>query len=790
MIISKNWLRSIIPLPDDIDLDLTLTNVGLEVESIERTGGAYSNVISAEVLTCEKHPDAKKLSVCRVHDGVEVVTVVCGAPNVAAGQKVAFARVGAHLPKIGITVDRRTLRGVESAGMICSESELGVSSDHSGIMVLPPDTTCGIDMHDLLGAGDEIVQIGITPNRGDALSHLGVARDLAAVLGLPLTLPDTDDFPADLPPVSVTIDVPDLCPRYSAAVMEGITIGPSPDWLKRALESVGVRSINNVVDVTNHVMMELGQPMHAFDLDLLAGGRIHVRQALEGEKVTTLDGQERLLPTGALMICDAEKPVAVAGVMGAGNSEIRDTTTTLLLESAFFNPSSVRRTSKLLGLMSESSYRFERGTDPDGTVQALQRAVSLLTAIAGGCLTAFTDAHVRPYTRPSIVLRTGRVEHVLGIAIPLERQRAILDGLQFETALVDDGILCRPPSCRSDIEREIDVIEEIARIHGYDNIPLERSGHPTDFFEDEELHVSAIRHHCLALGCDEIISSSLVPREHAALYAADEQHMVTVLNPVSKERPAMRSSLVPGLLETIDRNLRNGRETIRIFEIGSSYHRRPEKEEGRYFETLELGFAMSGMAQEREWYAPARRFDFYDLKGVVSALLGRTGILDHVTWELDDRSEADRLHLLFDGREFGYLEQVPKAILSRFDIDEPVFVAILQLEVFRAAMNQAATYQAVGKYPLVKRDIAMILDVTIPSDRLIHTITDAAVNHLQDVKVVDVYVGEQVGQGRKSVAMTLTFQSTERTLTEAEISHAVGQAVEALEKAHQAVLRS
>jgi phenylalanyl-tRNA synthetase beta chain len=797
MIISKSWLQKYITLPDaEIDLESTLTNVGLEVEGIEVTGGCFTNVVVGLVETCEKHPNADKLHVCTVNDGGSTVTVVCGAPNVAAGQKIAFARVGAELPKIGIKVDKRKLRGVESSGMICSGAELGISTDHSGIMVLPADLEPGADLHDVLGKGDVLVQIGITPNRGDALCHIGVARDLSAVLDVDMHRPEIVDF-AGLPSDAVKItDVdPDLCPRYSAALFQNVKIGPSPEWLRVSLESVGIRSINNVVDVTNFVMMETGQPLHAFDLGLLDGPEIIVRRAAEGENVTTLDGIERTLKNNALLICDRSRPVAIAGVMGAGNSEIRPETTSVLLESAKFDPSSVRKTSKLLGLSSESSYRFERSTDINNTVWVLQRAAFLLHETAGAQVTGYSDVYPDPALPTTIKLRSGRVRDIMGIEIPVERQLKILSRLGYECKEVDGGIECTVPTWCSDVEREIDVIEEVARINGYEHIPLERTGYSSDVFTDDMQYLSELRSTALMLGCDEIISSSLIPLDAAGRALPDGMSLAMVRNPVSKERPAMRPSLIPGMLETVDLNLRNGLESISIFEIGATYIRDGGKggpETPVFIERMHICFALCGNAQRREWYAPERAYDFYDMKGLTQSFLGKLRIDRQVTLRTASGTQGSRTALgIWNGDSLiGMVEELGSFWLKPYGIDKPVFIAWMDIESLELAGREKEYYKAVPKYPKVDRDIAVVLDLDVHAEDLIFALKTASIPYLIDCRMVDVFTGSQIGASRKSIAVSLVFQSDQHTLTENEISSSVQMAVDILQAGFKAVLRS
>ena len=791
MQLSLHWLRKYVDLPESTEeLDALLTNVGLEVESIEDRRDSFRNIVVGEVLTCEKHPNADKLSVCTVHDGVETATVVCGAPNVAAGQKVVFARVGAHMDKLGFTIDRRKLRGVESAGMICSSAELGLDEDHSGITVLSADAVPGRPIAEHLGYDDVILGIGITPNRGDALSHIGTARDIAAAQAVPLRRPEPPALP-DTMNEELPIEIRDaeLCPRYTGAILRNIRVQDSPDWLRKALTAVGIRPINNVVDVTNYVMMEIGQPMHAFDLAQLRGGRIIVRTAEEGETIMTLDGQERTLPGGALLICDAERPVAVAGVMGGERSSVTEATTDILLESACFQPSSVRRTARLLQLSTDSSYRFERGSDVGITEWAIRRAVGLIREIAGGELTAVRDAYPVNVEPRRISLRPAFVNRILGIEIPAAEQRRILTALDITVTGEQDGaFLCAVPTFRTDIEREIDLVEEIARIHGYDNIPV-----PTriemnvgERFDDQEFP-GRLRRLLLGLGYDEILSSSLVPRSHAGV--GREAHEVTdVRNPVSKERPSLRTSLLPSLLEAIDVNIRNGMPSLRIAEIGHVFIREGDD---RFSERGMLAFAITGEAQERAWHAVPRAADFYDLKGALEEILAALYI-DNVSIFYYDRTSTLSDHILtleVKGRYAGQLVEVSDAILANFDIDQPVYYAELEIDVLREALPERQMYAPVPRYPSVTRDLAVIVSRSVSAEQIVSAVRKAAPKHLRGMRIVDVFTHESLGADRKSVAFTMTFQAEDRTLTDKDINASVDAVVATLGSELQAELR-
>lgn len=791
MQLSLNWLRSYVDVPESLEeLEALLTNVGLEVESIEDRRDSFKNIVVGEVLTCEKHPNADKLSVCTVSNGAEVSTVVCGAPNVAAGQKVIFAQVGAHIEHLGFTIDRRKLRGVESAGMICSSSELGLDEDHSGIAVLSADAKPGTPMAEYLGYDDVILGIGITPNRGDALSHIGTARDIAAATGSPLRMPivDTADV-TDPEPFSIDIRDAVLCPRYSAAIVRNVTVGDSPEWLRKALTAAGVRPINNIVDVTNYVMMEIGQPMHAFDLALLDGAGIVVRTSAPGEKLTTLDDEERSLPDNALLICDTEKAVAVAGVMGGQHSAVSSSTTSILLESAHFHPSSVRRTAKLLQLSTDSSYRFERGSDPNITMWALRRAVQLILETAGGEVRGIYDGYPAPVTPKVVVLRPAFVERILGITIPADEQRRILEALQMDILeATETSFTCRIPTFRSDLEREIDLVEEIARIHGYDNIPVPtRIEMNVGARFDDQAFPAQLRNILLGFGFDEILSSSLVARARAGA-DGEAGKTVDVLNPVSKERPSLRTSLLPSLLEAVDVNIRNGMRSVRIAEIGHVFAEAGEKQ---FNERNMIAFAITGNAQGRSWFGPERSADFFDLKGVLQGLL-ESLYIDNDTIFYYDRTSTLSDHVLtleVKGRYAGRAVEVSDTILASFDIDQPVYYAELDVEVLHAAIPERQKFVPVAKYPSVTRDLAVIVAKDIQASQISATVLLGKPAFLKSVRVVDVFTHESLGSDHKSVAFTMTFQAEDRTLTDQDINASVEAIVTALRRDLQAELR-
>ncbi len=796
MKVSLTWLRRYIDLPESPEqIAALLTGTGLEVESIEDHARQFDGIVVGRVESCEKHPKADKLSICTVDDGNEVVQVICGAPNVAAGQKVPFARIGAWISTAGFRIEKRTIRGAESSGMICSSSELGLNADHSGIMVLPDTAQLGQPFSDFLGKNDVSLEIGITPNRGDALSHIGVARDLSAVLGRPLRIPEPVTS-ARLTPEALPIDIADpvLCPRYSGAIIRGVTVKPSPAWLARLLEAAGVRSINSVVDVTNFIMLELGQPMHAFDLSSLAGPEIRVRPAVEGESFITLDGRSHSLREGAILICDAEKPVALGGVMGGQNSEINDNTVDVLLESAHFHPSSIRKTARAIAAASESSYRFERTTDPDATMFALRRAIDILLEVSGGKLIAVNDNYSRIKERQPIVLRPERVRSLLGIDIPDKRISEILTALQYESRTVDGGLEVTVPGFRSDIDREVDLIEEIARIHGYDNIPSPSKIEITTARQyDDFQHISMMRSAALGLGLDEVVSSSLVPRVHAHIGLRPDSTL-EVLNPVSTERPALRSTILSSLLEAADLNLRNGAESIRIFEIGSTYIRKDGGERGLagIDEKTMLGILLTGDAHTRSWHTQQRGFDIFDLKGLVTSFLARIhiDIGDDICYDRSESLTDSFLAIDFNGAIIGRMMEVPQNFRSMFSIERPVFYAEFEAEALRSHIQRDRKYAAPSRYPAVKRDLAFLLPAKTRAADILVLVKKVTTAHLVHVEVIDVFTHESFGQGNKSLALSLQFQAEGKTLVDTDIAPEMDAIVAAVEKTFSAKLRS
>ncbi len=782
MNVTYNWLKEF------VDFDLTpeqladmLTMLGLEVEGMNTLGSGMDDVVVARVESREQHPNADKLSLCKVNSGSELLDVVCGAQNFAAGDTVALARIGAVLPG-EFKIKKSKIRGQESFGMLCSEKELGLAEESSGIMILPPSLELGQPLFQALGLKDTLYEIGLTPNRADCLSAIGIAREIAAKLGTTLTTPsltiDEGDDPVENR-ISVTVEDGDLCPRYAARHISGCRIAPSPDWLVKRLSAVGIRSINNVVDVTNLVMMELGQPLHAFDCDQLAGQRIVVRRAAQGELFTTLDGQERTLTCNDLVICDAERPVALAGVMGGLNSEISPETTTVLLESACFKPASIRTTSKRLGLHTESSHRFERGIDVEGVSFALDRAASLIACLAGGTVSkGALDVYPGRVEPAAITLRPQRANALIGISLPTEEIVRILTNLRFSVRTLAYGNLeVLAPSYRVDIEREIDLVEEIARLNGFDRIPtsmpLARVGsdRPT-------LHQSlqrSVRDALVSLGLHEIINYSFTDPGAAdrLLLSADDPRrtVISLANPLVEEQSVMRTTLLPGLLETVSRNSKFRSLDLRFFEMRRVYLPRAGEEMPQ--EPIRIAAALTGSREREGWCHGAEAVDFYDAKGVVENILELLHI-EGAKWVADTPEpyfHPGKSCSIVVGRErIGALGEIHPAVQEAFDLDRPVYCFELDFEKLVSSCRGQAAITVPSRFPDSTRDMALLVPEEIPADRIIDCVKGVKAREIEQVEIFDVYRGSGIPDGFKSIAIRIRYRSFERTLLDEEIA--------------------
>ncbi len=847
MNVSLRWLSDYVAhglTPDQVSERLTMS--GLEVEQAVATGPSLDGVVVGAVLDVQPHPDADRLRVCsvRLGDDAEPVQIVCGAPNVAAGQRVPVATVGTTLmlpARDGsglepVTIKKGKIRGQVSFGMICAQDELGLGTGHDGILVLDEAAPVGVPLADYLSPrgdlpGDTVLDIAITPNRPDATSHVGVARDLAALTDTALTLPEVDvpeagGATAD----AVTIRIEDDgCARYAAVVVRGVTVGPSPDWLRERLEAIGVRAINNVVDVTNYVLHEIGQPLHAFDLATLADATVVVRGSRPGETVTTLDDLERKLPEGTLLICDGQRPVAVAGVMGGANSEVSDATTDVLIESAFFDPARIRRASKALSLQTDASYRFERGVDPTRQPWAAARAAALLAEVAGGTVQAgLVDQVAVPYTPRTVTLRPERVARVLGMDVPRDEIVRLLTAIGFEVTgdrgstleafaqaallgsaaaavgeAAEAGLAVTVPPFRPDVTREIDVIEEVARLWGYDRLPTPAATAvplaPAGDTPSARL-LGRVRQRLAALGFREVYTNSLVPAPTAQAFADAAWtgiggEPVETLNPISQEMSALRPSLLTGLVTVASYNQARGAGALRLFEAGHVYRRSvaaSDLVEG-YHEHTSLVLSMSGPAHRAAWDADARPTDVYDLKGVVLDVLADLGIPDvaETPRPAPDGLTAYALDLSSGGTRLGSLGRLADGVADQADLQSELFVAELDWDALAslASRDGVTAYHPISRFPTVERDLALVVPQAQAAGPLLDTIRQSGAPLLQDARLFDVYHGTGVPQGHKSLAFTLRF-GADKTLRDKEVDGRVRRIVKTLEAQHGATLRA
>lgn len=852
MNVSLSWLSDYVDAglaPDALAELLTMS--GLEVEEVTESGPRLDGVVVGHVLSVRPHPNADRLRLCDVDLGDaatdEPVQIVCGAPNVAAGQKVPVATVGTELMLPSrkdpsqlepVTIKKGKIRGEVSFGMICAEDELGIGEDHAGIMVLSDDAEVGQDVADYLRQrsalpGDAVLDIAITPNRPDATSHIGVARDVAALTDAPLVLPEVDvpEAGGDVAEqVTVRIEDEAGCPRYVAMVVRGVRVGPSPDWMRQRLEAIGVRPINNVVDVTNYVLHETGQPLHAFDLALLADDTVVVRASREGETITTLDDQERTLPEGTLLICDADKPVAVAGVMGGANSEVSEATTDILIESAYFDPSRIRKASKALSLQTDASYRFERGVDPTAQARAAARAAQLLADVAGGTLVpGLVDENPVPYEPRTVTLRPSRVAQVLGTDVPEDEIAELLTAIGFEVSDAEGnaldafaeavlreegaaaaaseasgaGLTVTIPPFRPDVEREVDVIEEVARLWGFDRLPTPTSTPvplvPASDTPSAKL-LDRVRQRLAALGFREITTNSLLPKATAEAFADAAWTglggpPVDTLNPISQEMAALRPSLLPGLLGVASYNQARGAETLRLFEAGHVMRRTdgPGTAVEGYHEHTSLAIGMSGLAERASWSTDERDIDVFDLKGVVLDLLADLGLADvaETPRPAPDALTTYALDLSVGKTRIGSLGLVADSVADSSELQAPLFVAELDWDAVArlADRDTPTTYQPISRFPVVERDLALVVPAGQPAGPLLRTIRQSGAPLLQDVRLFDLYEGEHVAEGHKSLAFSLRF-GADRTLRDKEVDGRVRRVVKALEAEHGATLRT
>ncbi len=784
MRVPLDWLKDYVDLSVSAgELADLLTNSGTAVEGIESLGRGFEALVAGHVLEVGKHPSADRLSLCRVDVGGEVVDIVCGAPNVRAGIMAPVALPGSVLPD-GTRIGEAAIRGVTSRGMLLSEKELGISEEASGIMLLEEGMRAGVRLSDIPGMRDTVLVLEITSNRPDCLCLLGIAREVAALTGQRLRRPacalrEAGDAAAEA--VRVDIEDGDLCSRYAARVIEEVAIGPSPWWMKRRLQAAGVRPIFNVVDATNYVMLELGQPLHAFDLDLVEGGHIIVRRALTGERMTTLDGAERTLAAGDLLICDPGGPIALAGVMGGEDTEVGASTGRILLESAHFEPASIMRTARSQELSSEASYRFERGVDPGGCTAAAERAAFLMQETAGGKVRpGVVDARARVIEPARLRLRSGRAGRLIGVELEVQEAAALLRsiGLEAEVREAEAGeelIEVVVPTFRPDLTREVDLAEEVARLYGYGRIPstLPRSRHNIGYLTREQSMRREIAQALAGMGLHEAISLSFISPRWLDLLDPEREYLpagsVVLRNPVSEEMSVMRPSLLPGLLEAVRFNLNRQVTQTHFFEMGRIFA--PAAEGGQPREARRLACALAGRWLPKHWDGEAGDVDFFTLKGILEKLAASLHIAQ---WGLR-RGKMPFLHpaqsalLDLGGREAGWMGLVHPRVADGADIPAAAAVMELDLDMLVAAALEPVPYADIPRFPSVQMDLAVVVDEGIDAGEVERVIAEEGGDLLRELRLFDLYRGEQLEQGSKSLAYSLVFYALDRTLREEEV---------------------
>jgi phenylalanyl-tRNA synthetase beta chain len=787
MRISYRWLSEYVDLPQVDELARRLTAVGLEVEAVERTGEGLSGVVAARILSSEKHPGAEKLSVTRVDAGRgEHLQVVCGARNYQVGDLVPLATVGATLPG-GARIEQVRLRGVESSGMLCSAKELGIDPDASGLYILPRDVAPGTSVAKALALEDVLLEVNVTPNRPDALSHVGIAREVAAAFGGTVKLPEPRLSEGGGPAadaVRVRIEAPEKCHRYAARVVEGVRIGPSPGWLSRRLDACGVRSISNVVDVSNFVLLELGHPLHAFDLDKVAGREIVVRAAWPGERLTTLDGKERALDPDDLVIADRDRGSALAGVMGGGDSEIAGDTTRVLIESAWFAPPGIRRTSRRHGLKTEASYRFERGADPGMVIRALDRCAAMTAELAGGTVRAgVVDANPRPFRPAEVRLRWGRPSQVLGMPVPRDEARRILAGLGLEEreSGVDRSTFV-VPSWRQDVAIEEDLIEEVVRARGYDAIPetLPRLALETPAPPAGAVASARVRDALEASGFSEAVNFSFVaPAELAVLDPGARP--VALKNAISTELSVMRTSLVPSLLRNAALNLRQRVDDVRLYEVARTYAGLPGPGDEPAQERVRIAGVLLGRRSPLGWAVGGERVDYYDAKAVVARVLdvlgisGATFVPGGASWSHPRQSAGLRRP---DGSTYGCLGEIHPRVAAAFGLPRGVLAFELDLAMLVADARLVPRHESIPRFPAVLRDLAVVVEERVQAAEVIAAVKAEPL--IEEAMLFDVYTGAPLPAGKKNLALALRYRAAERTLTDAEVDAAHARIVERL----------
>jgi phenylalanyl-tRNA synthetase beta chain len=807
MKISYNWLSQFIhPLPSVDETSKNLTFCGLEVESVEvfeKIKGGLKGLVVGEVLSCEQHPNADRLKLTKVNIGNnELLSIVCGAPNVAIGQKVIVATIGTALYPItgeSFTIKESKIRGELSQGMLCAADEIGVGTSHDGIIVLPAETTVGKEVAELYNmSSDHIFEIGLTPNRADAVSHYGVARDLAAVLyeqNIDVVLPNiSDKTPLGNAAIEVIIENKEQVKRYSGVVLENIIVKESPEWLKTHLLSIGLKPINNIVDITNYIMFELGQPLHAFDLNKIKGNKVVVKNCQLNTEFTTLDGIKRKLSDTDLMICDAQEPMCLAGVYGGLNSGVSNETKTIFLESATFDAVAVRKSSKFHGLKTDSSFRFERGTDPEMPVIAIKRAIDLITEVSEGKVKGeIFDWVGNNNSWQQINYEWWKMDRLIGEKIPHETAKLILGklGIKIESEN-ENGVVLNIPPFKVDVKGEADVTEEILRIYGYNKIAIPaqiRSSSQTSSKPDAWKVRNQISNHLCSIGFNEILNNSLGAGNKNDLIGDNGLNKIEILNPLSTELNTLRQSLTFNLCETIAWNINRQQNDLQIFEWGKTYGKTGEK----YIESNILGIASTGNTNQESWQSTYKPSHFYQIKGVVDSILQLIGInpLNIICEEVENNLFNQCIQLKVNKKVIGIIGLTNSKVNKITDINNSVWLAELNWDIlFELFKNYQLVYKEVSKFPSIRRDLALLIDAKISFQDIVKSARNSERKHLQHINLFDIYEGEKLPKGKKSYAVSFNLIDEEKTMTDAQIESIMNKLINTLNKELNAELRS
>jgi phenylalanyl-tRNA synthetase beta chain len=809
MLVSLNWLKDYVNIDDISPKELAefITKSGIEVDSIDSKKDSITNLVVGFVKSCEQHPNADKLNLCQVDVGDEVLQIVCGAPNVAAGQKVIVAKPDAKLPG-GLKIKRAKLRGIESNGMICSLQELGIDSKFvpkeyaEGIYVFQEDVEVGQDAISLLNLDDTILEFDLTPNRADCLSMLGVAYEVSALLNKELKLPEVnvetnkenaEDY------ISVKVEDAQLNPYYGAFIIKNVKVGPSPLWMRNRLIAAGIRPINNVVDITNYILLEYGQPLHAFDYDRFGSKEVVVRLAKEGEKIQTLDGEERTLRSSHIVITNGKEPTAIAGVMGGADSEVQDDTTTILLEAAYFNPQYVRTASKDHGLRSEASIRFEKGVDPRRVKEAGLRACELLVKYAGGEVVSGVAEYDHLLVEEAVVsFTTEKINARLGTNISTKEIEDILARLRFPYTVEEDTkFTVNVPTRRGDVKILEDMVEEIARVYGYDKLPytLPEGSAIAGGLTDKQKLKRKVHRYLQGAGLNEVMTYSLTSEENVHLLVdptvqALNPKPIKLAMPMSEAHSHLRLSLLPEMIKSIQYNLARQQQSVAIYELGSIYVTDEEVLTKLPMEKLRLTGAITGLWSNHPWQQDVKPVDFYVLKGIVEGLLNELNIASVVY----EKASLDNMHpgrtalIKISEKTIGYIGQLHPILQNKYDLTD-TYVFDLDFEALVELVHPVEAYETIPKYPSVTQDLAFVVDENTEAYSIIQVIEQAGGEFLQEVSVFDIYQGEHMEQGKKSIAFTLKFQNKEATLTDEEIETARGNIVRAVEEKCSAKLR-